>query len=241
MTTHHSILKVLFSTCLLLAGCVGLDEPEDDSAEQSGALVCTQTKLEVIVQGRENRFGLNGQQVALNASIPIDRICNSLQGTCRTTCTSAKAKAEATGIRGFQDPDPVRLRQMGVLADDFNRAMGLRTRFRDLGADADAPASEICTAKVLQVIVQGKEHRFGFDGRQVALNPLIPIDNICQRVNQTCQPLCAAARQAAAASGIRGFSGADDAAKLRAMGVLADQFNTTMGNSSDFTDRPILL
>jgi hypothetical protein len=235
-----ALLTLTLSICFFTTGCLELEDPSDDEELQGGALACPATPLEVIVKGRENRFGLNGQQVALNPSIPIERVCNALQGPCRDTCLGAKARAEATGVRGFQDSDPVRLRQMGVLADDFNRALGIRTRFRDLGADADAPAAQICNAKLLQVIVQGKEHRFGFDGRQVALNPAIPIQNICQGVNATCKPRCAAAEAAAIASGVRGFSGAPDAAKLRQMGVLADQFNATLGGTSDFTNRPIL-
>jgi hypothetical protein len=156
---------------------------------------------------------------------------------------AAEARAVATGVRGFQDPDPVRLRQMGVLADDFNAALGIKTNFRALGADpgdlANGGLAAQCNAKLLEVVVKGKEHRFGFDGRQVALNPAIPIQNICQRVSGTCQPRCADASAAAVASGIKGFSGDEDPVRLRQMGVLADKFNAALGNTSNFENAPI--
>lgn len=56
-----------------------------------------------------------------------------------------------------------------------------------------------------------------------------------------CSATCASAQQAAVATGIKGFSGNDDAAKLRQMGQLADTFNKALGNQSDFADKPILL
>jgi hypothetical protein len=108
------------------------------------------------------------------------------------------------------------------------------------GAAAPPPPAA-CNATILQVIVRGKEHRFGFDGQQVALNPSIPIANICQnRVNAQCKATCTGAANAAAASGVKGFSGDDDPVKLRAMGVLADTFNAALGDRTDFTDDPIL-
>ena len=91
-----------------------------------------------------------------------------------------------------------------------------------------------------EVIVQGREHRFGFNNQQVALNPAIPIQDICQKVTASCSTSCASAGAAAAATGVRGFSGADNATQLRQMGELADHFNAALGNSTDFTDHPIL-
>ena len=127
-----------------------------------------------------------------------------------------------------------------MLADDFNFALGLSTNFGDLGADEGEDLGPVqCNAKLLQVLIKGKEHRFGFDGRQVALNPAIPIQNICQRVSAGCQATCATATAAAVATGIKGFSGNPDPAKLRLMGVLADSFNAALGNSSNFTNAPI--
>jgi hypothetical protein len=239
--------------CTLTFGCMTAEEAEDPVIEVS-SISCGAKVLEVIVKGRENRFGLDGQQVALDPGIPMDRICMRVVSSCQQTCASAKAKAQATGVRGFQDSDPVRLRQMGILADNFNAALGNSSNFRALGAASNTPPAGVdggggggaagpvaCNAKLLQVVVKGKEHRFGFDGRQVALNPAIPIQNICQLVSSGCQSTCAAAASAAAASGIRGFSGDDNAVQLRQMGVLADQFNAALGNQSNFTNAPIIL
>jgi hypothetical protein len=241
---HATFAATLFVSTFAAAGC-GAPESADDPTSEIESLTCPGAiPLEVIVKGRENRFGLRGQQVALNPGIPIERICNnSVAKSCKSTCLAAKAQAEATGVRGFQDPDPVRLRQMGVLADNFNAALGLTTNFRALGADSivnDGGVAQ-CNAKQLQVVVKGKEHRFGFDGRQVALNAAIPIQNICQQVSQSCQSVCAAAAAAAAATGIKGFSGDDNAEQLRQMGVLADDFNAALGSTSNFQNAPIFL
>ena len=97
-----------------------------------------------------------------------------------------------------------------------------------------------CNATSLEVIVQGKEHRFGFNDQQVALNPAIPIQDICQKMTASCSTSCASAGAAAAATGVRGFSGPDNPTQLRQMGELADHFNAALGNSTDFTDHPIL-
>jgi hypothetical protein len=231
---------------LTIGGCMSSDDAtaDDDTVEVS-SLSCGAPALEVITVGRENPFGLNGQQVALDPGIPTDRICNNglKNPACKSTCQLARAQAVATGIKGFQDVDPVRLRQMGKLADAFNAALGNRTNFRALGADSlsAGTAAAVCNAKVLQVVVQGKEHRFGFDGRQVALNPQIPMDNICQPLAGSCKAVCSSAEQAAVATGVKGFSGADDAAQLRRMGVLADTFNSAMGHTTDFANAPIFL
>jgi hypothetical protein len=245
MRTIQALLAATLSVSIVATlGCQPPDGADDDDGTvEVSSISCGTTALQVITQGRENRFGLNGQQVALDPGIPTERICNSLAGSCKSICTTARARAQATGIKGFQDVDPVRLRQMGIVADTFNAALGLRTNFRALGGDslAAGPAAAVCNAKVLEVVVQGKEHRFGFDGRQVALNPQIPMDNICQPLAGSCKAVCSSAEAAAVATGIRGFSGADNAEQLRQMGALADAFNAALGHVSNFTDMPILL
>jgi hypothetical protein len=45
----------------------------------------------------------------------------------------------------------------------------------------------------------------------------------------------------AVASGVRGFSGNDDAVQLQKMGVLADTFNASLGHSTGFARSPIVL
>jgi hypothetical protein len=243
MTMRPFWLVSILVLALPAVGCLAIDEEvsDDDLVEQSFN-ACEAIPLEVIVQGRENRFGLNGQQVALDPGIPMDRICQRVTASCRETCKVAAANARATGIRGFQDADPVRLRQMGRLADDFNAALGMVTRFSELGADSlTGDAVKACGAKQLQVVVRGREHRFGFDGRQVALNPAIPIDNICNSMGGSCRQLCTTAKSAAQASGVTGFSGPFDAARLRQMGVLADKFNATFGSTTNFASAPIFL
>jgi hypothetical protein len=244
MTSKSTLLaSLLLVVGLSFTGCMAADDGlEDDPVVEQNGTLCQAQALEVIVQGRENRFGLNGQQVALDPGIPMDRICNRVAAGCKQICADAEATARATGVRGFQDVDPVRLRQMGRLADTFNAALGIATRFRDLGADrVDASNVAQCNAKVLQVVVRGREHRFGFDGRQVALNPAIPIDNICQPMAGSCKAVCLDAKNVAVASGVRGFSGNDDAVQLQKMGVLADTFNASLGHSTGFARSPIVL
>jgi hypothetical protein len=196
---------------------------------------------------------------------------NGVKAQCKAACAQAEAAAVATGVKGFTgDNVPAQLRAMGRLADAFNAALGNKSDFADhpvdqdtgvdpshdpnastsdppppvANADAGAAAPSppaACNATTLQVIVRGKEHRFGFDGQQVALNPSIPIANICQnRVNAACKATCTGAANAAAASGVKGFSGDDDPVKLRAMGQLADTFNAALGDRTDFADDPIL-
>jgi len=249
MNMSHCLLAATVGLLAATTGCVSqfdaTSQPTDVPTETELVNVCQASPLQVIVVGRENRFGLNGQQVALNPSIPMDRICKAVVSSCESTCATAEAAAVATGVKGFQDSDPVKLHQMGVLADTFNKALGIITTFSKLGdtgtGTGGGTAPIQCNAKLLEVVVQGKEHRFGFDGRQVALNPAIPIQNICQQVSASCQTTCATATTAAVATGIKGFSGADNAAALRQMGVLADAFNAALGNTSDFTDNPIAL
>lgn len=107
------------------------------------------------------------------------------------------------------------------------------------GAGVGAGASaQNCNAKTLEVIVQGQEHRFGFDGRQVALGIQIPIQNICQQVDASCADTCAQAAQAA--EGVRGFSGPPNPAQLKAMGEAADAFNAALGNPTNFATDPII-
>jgi hypothetical protein len=238
MTIKSTLLAAL--VCTLAAGCLAAPDTDPSLGDPTltGANACNAPALEVIVKGRENRFGLDGQQVALNAGIPIDRICNNrVKAECKARCLQAKEEALATGVTGFQDSDPVRLRQMGILADNFNATFDIDTNFGELGADdPDDGGAVVCNAKPLEVIVQGKEHRFGFDGRQVALNPSIPMQNICQGVNASCAGTCAAAKATAEATGIKGFSGDFDLAKLRLMGQLADAFNAALGITTDFAD-----
>jgi len=247
---RHGLLAAV-SLWSVVAGCVVGSESEDTpsaddlEAETRATNACQAIPLEVIVKGRENRFGLNGQQVALNPSIPMDRICAKVVSSCKATCTAAEARAVAKGVKGFQDSDPVRLRAMGLLADAFNRELGIVTTFGNLGADAGGGGGSggggavACNAKVLQVVVKGKEHRFGFDNRQVALNPAIPIQNICQQVSSGCASTCATAAGVVAASGVRGFSGNENDALLEDMGEVADAFNAALGNRSNFKDAPI--
>jgi hypothetical protein len=232
MSTITNALLVSLVALAPIAGC--LDAPDGDGADLE-ANQCNARPLEVIVKGRENRFGLDGQQVALDPAIPIDRICQRVVASCKDQCASAKDVAVRSGVRGFQDPDPVRLRQMGVLADTFNASLGFDTSFSDLGADAPGGGGPVqCNAKALEVIVQGREHRFGFDGRQVALNPAIPMQNICQRVSASCASTCATAKATAEATGIKGFTGDLDLAQLRRMGELADAFNAALGLVTNF-------
>ncbi|KAJ3310222.1 hypothetical protein HDV04_005161 [Boothiomyces sp. JEL0838] len=86
---------------------------------------CNAEPLQVISQGRENRFGLGGQQVALNPAIPIQRICQKVNPACSQICTDATNAAVATGVKGFQDSDPAKLAQMVKVANDFNAALGV--------------------------------------------------------------------------------------------------------------------
>lgn len=213
------------------------------AAAAGAAVQCNAKKLEVIVQGRENRFGFDGRQVALNPAIPIENICQQVNAACKATCDAAKAAAIATGVKGFQDSDPAKLKQMGELADTFNAALGNKSNFAALGGDAAGAATgnagaagggaQACNAQQLEVIVKGRENRFGLDGQQVALNPAIPIDRICQKVSAGCKATCDAAKAAAVASGVKGFQDSDPA-KLKAMGELADTFNAALGNKSNF-------
>ena len=233
MITNKGLVSILVLALLPAVGCFA--SPGEDDSLAAGP--CNAKPLEVIVKGRENRFGLDGQQVALNAAIPIDRICQRVADACKQDCAEAKAEAVASGVTGFQDSDPVRLRQMGVLADTFNGALGLDTNFSELGADAPPGGGAVqCNGKALEVIVQGREHRFGFDGRQVALNPAIPMQNICQGVSAGCSATCNAAKAAAEATGVKGFTGDLDLAKLRLMGVLADTFNAAIGIITKFRE-----
>jgi hypothetical protein len=237
MTIKSALMAALL--CSFAAGCLGAPDADPNLGDPTlaGGNACNAIALEVIVKGRENRFGLEGQQVALNPGIPIDRICNRVAADCKARCAQAKDEALRSGVTGFQDSDPARLRQMGVLADTFNAAFDIETNFSELGADGPDDGGElVCNAKPLEVIVQGKEHRFGFDGRQVALNPSIPMQNICQQVAAGCTATCNAAKATAEASGIKGFSGDLDLAKLRLMGELADAFNAALGIVTDFAD-----
>ncbi|HEY2515223.1 MAG TPA: hypothetical protein VGI39_30360 [Polyangiaceae bacterium] len=258
-------LCLVSATILACSGGSGTDAETTASAVSQGSGPCDAPVLQVIVKEKEHRFGVNDQQVALNPDIPIHNIClNFIKSSCKAVCSQAEAAAVATGVKGFSgDNVPAQLRAMGQLADAFNAALGNRSDFaehpidQDPGAtsndpnasttasagaatDAGSSGAVACNATVLQVIVNAKEHRFGFDNQQVALNPAIPIQNICQnRVSAGCKGACNAAASAAAATGVKGFSGTNVPAHLRAMGELADTFNAALGNKSDFTDHPI--
>ncbi|KAJ3270696.1 hypothetical protein HDV01_007520 [Terramyces sp. JEL0728] len=94
------------------------------AASQVYGQSCNADTLQVITQGRENRFGLDGQQVALNPAIPIQRICQKVDPSCAQKCQQATDAAVATGVKGFQDTDPAKLAAMQKLAADFNAALG---------------------------------------------------------------------------------------------------------------------
>ncbi|KAI8916266.1 hypothetical protein EDD86DRAFT_244198 [Gorgonomyces haynaldii] len=210
---------------------------------------CNADALQVIVQGKEHRFGFQGRQVALNPAIPIQNICQKVSANCAQACKQAGDAAVATGVKGFSgDDNAAQLKAMGELADKFNAALGIKTDFANApgtqaaqgGATGGAAGAGTCKTGPVQVIVKGQEHRFGLDGQQVALNPAIPIQRLCDRAGQSCAAACQQINQIVAASGVKGFSGADDAAKLKAMGQLADQVNKLFGTTTDFTNKPIL-
>jgi hypothetical protein len=233
------------------------------NGESGAAVSCNAPVLQVIVSGRtesaEQRFGVDGNQVALNPNIPMENICqNRVASECRDRCRAAQAAVVASTVRGQSGAlNRDNLRKMGEQADNFNRALGNATNFAaspifknftDTGAaannGADVGGRVACNAPLLQVIVSGStsraEQRFGVDGNQVALNPSIPINNICQnRVAAGCRDLCRAAQAEVAASGVRGQSGALNSDNLRKMGEQADNFNRAVGNTSKFADNPI--
>jgi hypothetical protein len=269
MNKHYAKTAAAGLVGALLIACSGGETGSSDatnSALSQGQGPCGAPVLQVIVRDKEHRFGFGNQQVALNPQIPIQNICqNGVKASCMAKCAQAEAAAVASNVKGFSGNNvPAQLRAMGQLADTFNAALGNTSDFADHPIDQDPGANPntdpnastttssgtagqggggavSCNATVLEVIVQGPEHRFGFDGQQVALNPLIPIQNICQnRVSSSCTATCAQAEKDAAAEGVKGFSGADDPAQLRRMGDLADAFNRALGNATDFADHPIL-
>ncbi|KAJ3111792.1 hypothetical protein HDU96_005340 [Phlyctochytrium bullatum] len=81
----------------------------------------------------------------------------------------------------------------------------------------------------MNYIIQGQEHRFGVDGRQVALNPAIVVQQICDRAQGDCKNRCEAAGARLVAKGVRGFSGGQDAAKDAANAAAAAAFNAELG------------
>lgn len=153
-------LALASSFLLAVAPLMGMDylaaedagETPELAASDVDALTgnaCNAKPLEVIITGRENRFGLDGQQVALNPAIPMDRICNAVSKDCTQTCKAAAAAAVATGVKDFQDTDtdPVKLFKMGELADNFNASLGIETNFKALGNAAPPPAGGMCRAR----------------------------------------------------------------------------------------------
>ena len=104
MTSRCLLVSLLFAIAPAL-GC--FDAPSDDGNDLGAgglAAVCKAKPLEVIVKGRENRFGLDGQQVALNPGIPMERICKQVGSGCTQICNTARAEAEATGIKRASVP-----------------------------------------------------------------------------------------------------------------------------------------
>jgi hypothetical protein len=255
MTSTLRLRTALLAALASAVGCtaaVGDDgTPSDDGRQvprSALALSCTTRIITVVQQGNENRFRLDASAVALNPAIPVNQVCNQVRNDvrnrgldpeCGARCTDAEELAQSSGIRGFQGVDAARLQSMRELADDLNGILGNETSFggADTGAgdgddDADVPVQ--CNAKELQVIVQGKEQRFGFDNRQVALNPAIPMQNICNALQGSCRTVCDAAREDAIATGVKGTSGDIDLANLQRMGKLADDFNRRNGKASNF-------
>ncbi|KAJ3098244.1 hypothetical protein HDU97_004166 [Phlyctochytrium planicorne] len=239
------------------------------NAGASGNLAgCNFQTLEVISTGRENRFGLGGQQVALNPAIPTQRICDrASQGTCKDACTAAKAAVDASGVKGISSDNAAevaqRLSEMAKVADQFNAALGNKSNFvaKFTGAGAagaggagaakggkkggkkggnvgggggGAAAGGSCNFKKLQAIKQGVENRFGFDGRQVALNPAIPAQNICDSAQGNCKTACLKAKDNIAASGIKGFQDNNNPKNLKLADLqkAADKFNAELARAS---------
>jgi hypothetical protein len=256
----RAAMFVAVSSSLACTATVGTDDA-DSIGENALELVCSDQVFAVVRQGNENRFGLDrlsdgqpARAVALNPAIPVNQVCNQVQNDvrnrglsaeCNTRCADATKVVAASGVRGFQGEDAARLAAMNALVDDLNAILGNGAGAADQGGDDDEQDDDgqaaQCNAKELQVIVQGKEQRFGFDGRQVALNPAIPMQNICNDFgqDQLCRAACDAARTRAIATGVKGISGNLDVANLRRMGELADEFNRVNGNTSNFAANAI--
>ncbi|KAJ3178842.1 hypothetical protein HDU85_005035 [Gaertneriomyces sp. JEL0708] len=103
-------------------------------------------------------------------------------------------------------------------------------------APTAAPAPPVnaaqCNYQEMEVSEQGSERRFGKGGQQVALNPAIVAQQICDQGrgdnNADCQAKCTEATAAIVASGVRG--GGD----LKVMGKAADDFNRALGKNTNF-------
>ncbi|KAJ3115681.1 hypothetical protein HDU96_000229 [Phlyctochytrium bullatum] len=83
-------------------------------------------RMTFTVQGSESRFGIEGQQVALNPAIVVQQICDRAQGQCQQLCRDEGAKLVASGVRGFSGaPDAARAATNEAAANAFNAALGL--------------------------------------------------------------------------------------------------------------------
>ncbi|KAJ3111791.1 hypothetical protein HDU96_005339 [Phlyctochytrium bullatum] len=203
--------------------------------------------IDFIVNGNEHRFGFNGQQVALNPGVVVGQVCGRGGEACRAPCEQAGAALVASGARGFSGGnDPAKDLFNAQQADIFNAALGNPTNVAGKFQAAAAGAGNnngagnggnggnggSCKAqgvRTMEYIIRGQEHRFGVDGNQVALNPAIVVQQICDRAQGECQTRCRAAGDRLIAKGVRGFSGGQDAAKDAANKAAADAFNAELG------------
>ncbi|KAJ1545847.1 hypothetical protein HK096_005897 [Nowakowskiella sp. JEL0078] len=87
---------------------------------------CNAQTVQVVVNGNEQRFGLDGAQVALNPKVVLDRVCIAISRTnnqaCTDTCNKAETAALALGVVG-NSQGKGDLVAMQKLADDFNSAL----------------------------------------------------------------------------------------------------------------------
>ncbi|KAJ3207781.1 hypothetical protein HDU67_007248 [Dinochytrium kinnereticum] len=234
-------MKFLSLTILLVAA----------TASKAVAQNCNVKSMEYIVQGQEHRFGKDGNQVALNPAIVVQQICDQAPaGQCKTTCNQAGAALIASGARGFSGAaDPQKDVLNAQAADTFNAANGKRTNIAAAflaaaggnggGAAQPAAAGGVnaagnCNTETMDYIVQGTQHRFGKDGRQVALNPAIVVQQICNRATQgQCKTTCEQAGAALIASGVTGFSGGADPQRDNLNARAADTFNAANGKRTN--------
>ncbi|KAI8843142.1 hypothetical protein BC829DRAFT_297170 [Chytridium lagenaria] len=97
-----------------------------------------------------------------------------------------------------------------------------------------AAAGQCADVRKMDFVVQGREHRFGIDNTQVALNPAIVVQQICDRANGQCKDICNAAGAALVATGVKGFtSDAADPARDLLNAQAADTFNKALGNPTN--------
>ncbi|KAI8843144.1 hypothetical protein BC829DRAFT_420117 [Chytridium lagenaria] len=97
-----------------------------------------------------------------------------------------------------------------------------------------AAAGQCADVRKMDFVVNGREHRFGIDGTQVALNPAIVVQQICDRANGQCKDICIAAGATLVATGVKGFSGdVADPARDLLNAQAADTFNKALGNPTN--------